>query len=439
MSIDSLETDAPVVADIWRQGDPTGNRRWVTLRRPLALEAGGVLPDVRMAYETWGTLAADRSNAILVLHGLTGDSHLAGPAGPGHPTSGWWDRLVGPGQALDTSRWFLVVPNVLGGCQGITGPASRAPDGRAWGGRFPFLTIRDQVAAEAALADALGIDCWASVIGGSMGGMRALEWAVTYPDRVGTVIPIACSAASTADQIAWAAPQLQAIWDDPGWRGGDYHDAPAEHGPWRGLGTARRIAHITYRSGPEFTIRFGRTLQTSGDAAAGEANAVDVAAGGDVAAGEVTAADGAAGEVTAADGAAGEVTAGTTSGRDTAAGVGAVGGRYAVESYLDHHAAKLVRRFDAGSYVVLTQAMNSHDVGRGRGGVARALHRVTAPALVIGIDSDRLFPLSQQERLATGLPRSGLVRVVGSRCGHDGFLVEFPQIGALIGDFLFRL
>lgn len=326
---------------------------------------------MRLAYETWGRPAPDGSNAVLVLHALTGDSHAAGPAGPGHPTPGWWDRLIGPGRALDPDRWFIVAPNVLGGCQGSTGPSSFRPDGRGrWGGAFPRLTQRDQVTAEAELADALGIGAWALVIGGSMGGMRALEWAVSFPHRTRALLLLACPAAAGAEQIAWANVQVGAIRADPGWRGGHYHDAPPGHGPHTGLGLARRLAQVTYRTEAELQARFGRSPQ--GD------------------------------------------------------------GRYQVESYLDHHAEKLVRRFDAGSYVTLTEAMNTHDIGRGRGGTAAALRRVTAPTLVAGIDTDRLYPLSQQTELATGIPGADHVRVIESPHGHDGFLIETDQVTPLI-------
>ena len=163
---------APVPASAaWREGDPVGRRQFVDLG-PLELETGGALPTVRLAYETWGTLSPSGDNAVLVLHALTGDSHVTGPAGPGHPSPGWWDSLVGPGRPIDTRRWFVVAPNVLGGCQGSTGPASLAPDGRLWAGRFPSVTVRDQVTAEIALADAIGVASWALVIGASMGGMR---------------------------------------------------------------------------------------------------------------------------------------------------------------------------------------------------------------------------------------------------------------------------
>ncbi|ONI84351.1 homoserine O-acetyltransferase [Actinosynnema sp. ALI-1.44] len=351
----------------WHEGDPAGRRRWVSLRQPLELESGDLLPDVRIAYETWGLPNASKSNAVLVLHALTGDSHVAGPGEPG-----WWDGLIGPGKALDTNHYFVVVPNVLGGCQGSTGPSSIAADGKAWGSRFPALTVRDQVAAEALFADELGIPSWAAVLGGSMGGMRAIEWAVTHPTRVSTLLLLACPAAASAEQIAWTAPQLAAIRNDPEWLGGDYHARSS--GPATGLGIARQIAHVTYRSEPEMATRFGRTVQDDG--------------------------------------------------------------RFAVESYLDYLAAKLVRRFDAGSYVVLTQAMNSHDVGRGRGGVPAALSRVRARTVVAGIDSDRLYPLSQQIELAQGIPGAGEVRVVNSPHGHDAFLIETGQVSAFVKELL---
>ncbi|MFE7052786.1 homoserine O-acetyltransferase [Streptomyces californicus] len=365
-----------------REGDPPGRRRWAAIGDPLPLESGVRLPGVRLAYETWGQRAADGSNAVLVLHALTGDSHVAGPAGPGHPTPGWWDALVGPGRPLDTERWFVVAPNVLGGCGGSTGPSSPGPDGAPWGSRFPRLSVRDQVAAEAALADALGIDRWAAVVGGSMGGMRALEWAVGRPERTGALLVLAAPAAASAEQIAWGTVQTGAIRSDPGWRGGDYHGAAPGDGPHRGLGQARRIAHITYRSEPELAARFGRDPQPGEDPTRG--------------------------------------------------------GRYRVESYLDHHAAKLVARFDAGSYVTLTEAMNGHDVGRGRGGIARALLRAELPALVAGVDSDRLYPPAQQELLAELLPGADGARTVVSPCGHDGFLVETEQVGALVRELLAR-
>ncbi|MBN6034450.1 homoserine O-acetyltransferase [Amycolatopsis sp. 195334CR] len=356
----------------WRPGDPPGRRRWVTRRDAVRLEGGAELPGFSLAYETWGTLNADASNAVLIEHALTGDSHVAGPAEDGHPSAGWWDALVGPGRPLDTDEFFVVAPNVLGGCQGSTGPSSVDASGRALGSRFPALTIRDQVLAETFLADELGIVRWAAVLGGSMGGMRALEWAVGHPSRVAALLVLAAPAAASADQIAWAAPQLHAITGDPHWHGGDYYGTGES--PDHGLGIARRIAHVTYRSEPELAQRFGRTGQ--GD------------------------------------------------------------GRFAVESYLDHHAVKLVRRFDAGSYVVLTRSMNSHDVGRDRGGIAAALARVTARTVVAGVDSDRLYPLAQSVELAAGIRGAGEAAVIHSPYGHDSFLIETAQIAALLKPLL---
>jgi len=327
----------------WRFGDPNGRRKWFSHAGPLA-----GLPGFQLAYETWGTLNAEASNAVLVLHALTGDSHVSGGVEPGHPTPGWWEALIGPGRPLD--GFFVVAPNVLGGCQGSTGPWQYPG--------FPAITVRDQVAAEVHLADFLGIGKWAAVLGGSMGGMRAVEWAVGQPVRVESLLVLATVAAASAEQIALASAQLHAIRADP----------------VEGLGVARRIAHISYRSEQELQARFGRQKHDDG--------------------------------------------------------------RFEVESYLDHHAAKLARRFDAASYVTLTEAMNSHDVGRGRGGVQAALRRVRARTLVAGVDSDRLYPLVQQRELAAGIPGADEVRVITSPHGHDAFLIESEQVGALVTELL---
>lgn len=356
--------DPSLVTGAWREGDPVGSRLFADLG-DLALDSGSTLPDIRLAYETWGTF--DGSNAVLILHALTGDSHVHGPTGPGHPTPGWWDALVGPGLAIDTDRFFVVCANILGGCQGSTGPASLDPDGLPWGGSFPELTVRDQVRAEVVLADQLGIERWHCVVGGSAGGMRALEWAIEHPARVERLFLLATSASASAEQIALSRTQVAAISNDPAWYDGDYYDGP--HGPLAGLDLARRIAHIAYRSESELDDRFGRTVQADG--------------------------------------------------------------RFAVDSYLQHHGAKLVRRFDANSYVVLTSAMDTHDVGRDRGGIEAALGRITARTIVAGIDSDRLYPLHQQHQIAQHIPGAGPVAVVKSPHGHDGFLIEFDQVGDL--------
>jgi homoserine O-acetyltransferase len=301
-------------AAVWRRGDPVGDRRFAAIGR-LDLERGGVLPDVTVAYETWGTLAPSGDNAVLVEHALTGDSHVVGDSGPGHPSPGWWPGLIGP-----------------------------------------------------------GIGRWHGVLGGSMGGMRVLEWAAGHPDRLERALVLASTPYATADQVAWCQPQLLAIRADPAFHGGDYYGR--DEWPVVGMGIARRIAHTTYRHEAELDDRFGRRPRLGEDPLGG-------------------------------------------------------GGRYDVESYLDHHAAKLARRFDPNSYVVLTEAMNSHDVGRGRGGLAAALAGYAGALHVAGVTTDRLYPLRLSEEIAAAHPGS-VLSVIESRHGHDGFLVETEQVGGVI-------
>ncbi|GAB2462491.1 homoserine O-acetyltransferase [Conyzicola lurida] len=366
----------PPATGAWLEGHPVGNRQFLSVGA-LDLERGGRLPSVRVAYETWGTLNAAKSNAVLVLHALTGDSHVAGLPGPGHPTAGWWMGNVGPGKAVDTDEWFVVAPNMLGGCQGTTGPASHSPLGREWGSDFPFVTIRDQVSAQVALTDRLGIDRWAAVIGGSMGGMQSLEWAVGHPDRLDRVAVLAAPAESRADQIALNSVQIEAVRMDPSFADGDYYEAAEGDGPHRGLALARRMALLNYRSPSELNDRFERSWQSDLSPLGG-------------------------------------------------------GGRYAVESYLDFHGNKFTRRFDANSYITLVEAMNSHDIGRDRGGIVAALKRATATALVLGIDSDRLFPIENQVLIARHLPNNidgTEATIIQSGFGHDGFLIEDEVVG----------
>lgn len=375
------ETDArsllgrPPATGAWRDGDPVGDRRFASFGE-FRTETGGSLPGIRLAYETWGELSPTRDNAVLILHALTGDSHVRGAAGPGHATAGWWSDLVGPGAAIDTDRFFVVAPNMLGGCQGSTGPASIAPDGYEWASRFPYLTIRDQVSAQALLADQLGIDSWHAVVGGSMGGMHAIEWAVGHPDRVERAAILSAPPITTADQIALNSVQMDTVRMDPRFAGGEYYDAGDGDGPHRGLALARRMALLNYRSPTELNSRFQRSWQ-SGVSPLGR------------------------------------------------------GGRFAVESYLDFHGNKFTRRFDANSYLTLVEAMNSHDVGRDRDGVDDALGRVTATTLVLGIDSDRLFPIDGQHRIARGIRNTldgDAAVVLSSDFGHDGFLIETAAV-----------
>jgi homoserine O-acetyltransferase len=340
----------------------------------LTLENGTVLDDVSIAVQRWGELSPNRDNVVVVLHALTGDSHITGPAGPDHPTPGWWDGVAGPGAPIDTDQWCAISTNVLGGCRGSTGPSSPAPDGKPWGSRFPAITVRDQVNADIAALAALGITQVAAVVGGSMGGARALEWTVGRPDTVRAALVLAVGARATADQIGTQSSQVSAIKADPDWQDGDYYGTGRE--PSVGMEIARRFAHLTYRGETELDDRFGNDAQGNEDPTNG--------------------------------------------------------GRYAVQSYLEHQGGKLAVRFDAGTYVALTDALSSHDVGRGRGGVAAALGSCGVPVVVGGITSDRLYPLRLQEELAELLPGCTELNVVDSIYGHDGFLVETDAVGELI-------
>ena len=382
---DTMADDNLPASGAWCVGDPVGSRRFITVSRPVALDAGGRLDGLSIAYETWGTLNDDRSNAVLICHAWTGDSHVAGPAEDGHPTPGWWERVVGPGLPIDTDRWFVVCSNVIGGCQGSTGPASPHPvDGRPYGPRFPTVTVRDMVRAQGRLADALGIRKWHAVVGGSMGGMQVLEWAVMFPERVGGIVPIASCAQSTAQQIAWGAIGRRAIRLDPRWRGGDYYGAADGDGPTAGLSIARMVSQVTFRSDNVFTEKFGRSLLDGDD---------------------------------------------TRTGMD-------LWDRFEVEGYLDHHGAKLARRFDANSYLVIGKAMDLHDVARGRTDLAKAMHRATMPALVMGISSDVLYPTYQQREIHALLGDRSRYMEIESPHGHDAFLIEHDQVGPPIGRFL---
>lgn len=375
------------VTGAWQPGDPVGDRRFFTLPTVhFSLEGGGKLREVTLAYETWGELNADGSNAILVCHALTADSHVAARSGRGSESPGWWGDLVGPGGAIDTDRFYVVCANILGGCQGTTGPASVDPVmQKRYGSTFPIVSIRDMVRSQAGLADHLGVRRWLSVVGGSMGGQQVLEWAVMFPDRVASIVPIATNAAATAQQIAFGTVQRFAIALDPKWRGGDYYEAKPGDGPHLGLALARQIAHITYRTDQVFEERFGL----------GSVDPLDAFT---------------------------------------------LWQRFDVESYLDYQGTKLVKRFDANSYLRISKAMDLHDIGRRRpGGVEGVLGRITVPVLTMSVSTDVLFPPDQQERIRDG------VRAGGGRCdhavitspdGHDGFLLATDQISASLAPFL---
>lgn len=388
----------------WTPADPPGDRSFLNIingKHPFALEGGGRLKEIRVAYETWGTLNEDAGNAVLVCHAFTGDSHATGAITSTYPGGGWWNNVVGPGKAIDTSRYFVVCSNVLGGCQGTTGPADTPPEPETmlstpdssrqadagykaypYGSRFPVVTIRDMVRVQALLADHLGIRCWLSVAGGSMGGMQALEWAVMYPKRVRSILPLATCTASSPTQIAWNAVGRLAVAGDPHWQNGDYYDKPS--GPWWGLAVARELAQVTYRSSAMFDRRFGR-------------DSFDL---------------------------------------DNFYNLW---GRFEIESYLDHHGQKLVRRFDANTYMTISKAIDLHDIGRNRGGIAAALHRIKAPVLTAAISSDILYPPCQQEEIYDGIVNGGgdcRFLMIDSDEGHDAFLLETEQMYKPISAFL---
>ncbi len=384
-----MRSDYPATG-AWYDGAAFGTRKFLEFPndRPVALDSGKTLQQVTIAYETWGELNSEKSNAILLCHAWTGDSHAAGSAQDGQPTPGWWDGLVGSGCAIDTDKYFVVCTNSLGGCQGSTGPASPHPsDEKPYGSRFPVITVRDMVRAQVRVSDLLGIDVWHCVIGGSMGGMQVLEWGITFPHRVRSLVPIATCLQATAQQIAWGAIGRRSIRLDPKWRGGDYYDAAVGDGPWQGLAIARMVAQVTFRSDNVFTDRFGRELA------------------------------------------------------DTDADYNGLGlwDKFEVENYLDHHGDKLIRRFDTNSYLIIGKAMDLHDVARGRGSLQTAASRITAPVLSMGISSDILYPTYQQKQIREIINESGgscEYVEIDSPHGHDAFLINLDQVGKPLTEFL---
>ncbi|MFN3337350.1 MAG: homoserine O-acetyltransferase [Thermomicrobium sp.] len=355
--------------------------RIATPEQPFITEHGDVLPVVDIAYETWGELSPQRDNVVLICHALTGSSHVAPHGSDDLP--GWWDPMVGPGRPIDTERFFVICANVLGSCYGSTGPRSIDPrTGRRYNLRFPLITVRDIVRTQAMLLDQLGIDRVYAVIGGSLGGMQVLEWAAMYPERVERIVPIAVGGRFSDQGIAYNEVQRRAIMLDPDWQNGEYEDG---QGPRLGLAIARMLGMITYQSDELMSARFQRRTEA----------------------------------------------------RYTA--WPEFLGRYDVEGYLHYQGDKLVRRFDANSYLYLTRAMDSHDLGRGRGGYHAGLALIRARTLCIGIRSDILFWPSQVRGLADDLRALGVDArywELDSPNGHDAFLKDFDQIGPVIADFL---
>ena len=357
-------------------------RRYATWLEPLVLESGAALGPITLAYETYGRLNAACDNAILLLHALSGDAHAAGwHVGDAKP--GWWDSLVGPGRPFDTERYFVICSNVLGGCQGSTGPSSsNSATGRPYGASFPVLTIGDMVRAQARLLDRLGIEQLLAVAGGSMGGFQALEWATALPERVRGAILLATSARSSPQTLAWNAIGRRAIMSDPRWRGGDYYDGDP---PADGLAVARMIGHITYLSEPSLERKFGRAYQDGGGPA-------------------------------------------FTLERE-----------FAIESYLDYQGASFNTRFDANTYLYITKAMDYWDLPARYGSLDAALARSQAAFLLLSFTSDWLYPTSESVAIADALRRLGRPVThaeLASSAGHDAFLVDDEAQAPLIEEFL---
>ncbi|MBO3737452.1 homoserine O-acetyltransferase MetX [Actinoplanes flavus] len=368
--------------------------RFLDLPEPLPLDCGRELRSVRVAYETYGTLAPDRDNVILVCHALSGDAHAAGIAAvpPQEGTRegfekslGWWDGMIGPGKAFDTDRWFVVSTNLLGGCRGTTGPSSVDPaTGEPYGPDFPVITVADMVRCERAFLAQLGIDRLAAVAGGSLGGMQALQWAVDHPDAVGAIVVIASTHALQPQGVAWNAIARESIQRDPDWQGGRYYGTGRS--PDAGMGVARMVGHITYLSAPGLAAKFGRRLQSGADI------------------------------------------------RYTISEP-----EYEVESYLRHQAASFVRRFDANTYLYTSRALTYFDLARDHGSLEAALARVQARTLLISFSSDWLYPPSASREIADVLTRLGKPvanHVIDAPYGHDCFLLEEARQTPIVRDFL---
>ena len=354
------------------------------LPEPLALDCGRTLKGVNIRYETVGTLAPDRSNAILITHALSGDAHVCGRHSPEDPKPGWWDEMIGPGKAIDTDRYFVICSNVLGSCAGSTGPRSVNPDtGNPYNLDFPVITIRDMVRAQRYLIDYLGIEKLLSVVGGSMGGMQAMEWAINYPDRLDSAVPIATTSQLSPQSIAFDWVGREAIKYDPNWNNGNYS---ADHVPDRGLAAARMLAHITYLSDESMSLKFGRDLQDT------DSYSFDFH-------------------------------------RD-----------FAVESYLEHQGRRFVERFDANSYFYITRAMDYFDLAARAGGdLARAFASAKAAFLVVSFSSDWLFPTAESRKIVNALLKNRLnvsFCEIKSAYGHDAFLLEADVLGPMLRDFL---
>jgi homoserine O-acetyltransferase len=359
----------------------------------LVLDSGKMFGPITVAYETYGELTPKRDNALFVCHALTGDAHVAGKHNPDDKKFGWWDPLVGPGRALDTSKYFVICANVFGGCQGTTGPIAINPaTGRPFATTFPFITVGDMVAVHHELVRALGIARLLGVIGGSLGGMQVLEWAARFPESIATAMCLAASGRLSAQAIAFNNVGRRAIIADPNYHNGDYYSADGpkkygEEGPRYGLALARMVAHITYLSELSIERKFGRRLQHSDD------HSYDMQS-------------------------------------ET---------EFQIESYLHYQGKRFIERFDANSYLYLTRAMDYFDLAARYSSLEQALGRTDARFLVTSYDTDWLFPSSQSREIVTALVqarRHVTYLELDSVFGHDAFLIEVDQLTELLEPFL---
>jgi homoserine O-acetyltransferase len=376
---------------------------------PLACENGQTLPGFTQRYETYGRLNATRDNAVLISHALSGDHHCAGIHSLSDRKPGWWNNLIGPGKAVDTNKYFVLCANVLGGCQGSTGPASTNPlTGRPYGIGFPAVTIGDMVRAQKRWLDALGLPRLHAVLGGSFGGMQALQWGIEYPGYCAKLIPMAATTRESAQAIAFNEVGRQAIMQDPAWQHGDY---PKGGGPRTGLAIARMMAHITYLSDTSMDRKFGRkTIQARPATAPADPVAEEdsLASMAGVPAGAPVATD-------------------------------AFAAQFEVEGYLRHQGEAFINRFDANSYLYITRALDRFDLEATYGSLEKAFEKVTAETLVIGFTSDWLFPPEQNRAIAQALLRAGKrasYAELSTDLGHDSFLLESPQLYELVRGFL---
>ena len=365
-------------------------KHYITAEPPqeMLLECGARLGPITIAYEAYGNLNAEKNNAILILHALSGDAHVAGYYSDKDEKPGWWDSMVGPGKGIDTDKYFVVCSNIIGSCMGSTGPATLNPKtGKPYGLEFPVVTIGDMVRAQKSLLDALGIQRLLSVVGGSIGGMQVLEWCVRYPEMVASAIPLATTTKHSALAIAFNEIARQAIMTDPNWNDGDYYSGSR---PETGLAVARMIGHVTYLSDQSMRLKFGRRLQNKNDFSF------------------------------------------------------SFDPEFQVESYLRHQGKRFVERFDANAFLYITKAADYFDLAEqhGNGSMVEAFSKTNTRFLVVSFTSDWLYPTYQSREMVKAIKKTGQdvsFCEIEAKWGHDAFLIPNPRLSSILGGFLNRV